>query len=205
MIQATDALKLLKEGNERYVSGAPRANKPVSQTERVQLMAGQEPFAVVLGCSDSRVPVEQIFDQGLGELFVVRVAGNVAGPSEVGSVEYGAIHLETKLVVVLGHTGCGAVGATLKSLGNPAEDPTPGIDSIIQRIQPSVAALVPADFDDDWSELYQQAVHENVKASVRALARESSALRRLMDEDGLMLAGAVYSMETGVVQFLDGA
>ena len=203
MINGKEALRLLMEGNQRFVSGVRRAEQPAGLAQRTHLLDGQEPFAVVLGCSDSRVPVELIFDQGLGDLFVVRVAGNIAGPSQLGSIEYAAAQLGTRLVVVLGHTGCGAVGATLDELKGSHGTPTAGWLSISDRIRPRLEELDPLDFENDWNKLYRHAVRANVKASAGQLRGESETLQRLMDEDGLTVVGAEYSMETGVVDFFD--
>src|ERR1700692_1281087 len=142
MISAPEALERLREGNRRFVSGV-RSRDTLTSPERLSdLVAGQEPCAVILGCSDSRVPVEIIFDQGLGDLFVIRIAGNIVAPSQVCSVEFAAARYGTRLVVVLGHSMCGAILATLDELARPAEDQSRNLSSIVDRIRPSVEALL---------------------------------------------------------------
>ena len=167
-------------------------------------MAGQEPFAIVLGCSDSRVPAELIFDQGLGDLFVIRVAGNVVAPSQIGSVEFAAAQFGTRLVVVLGHSHCGAVMATLEELGQPKENRSRNIQTIVDRIRPSVAPLLERETDDDPESLLQAAIRANITVSANTLRHGSAILEQLIDADGLLVVGAEYSLETGVVDFFDG-
>src|SRR5918995_670956 len=143
MISAREALERLREGNRRFASGV-RSNDILASTRRSEVAAGQEPFAIVLGCSDSRVPAEIVFDQGLGDLFVIRVAGNIVAPSQVGSVEFAASRFGTRLVVVLGHSQCGAVSATLEELRRPSEEQSRNLQSIVDRIRPSVEAILRA-------------------------------------------------------------
>jgi len=138
VITAIEALERLREGNRRFVSGVRSLEPLMSQARRQEFVEGQQPFAVILGCSDSRVPVEIVFDQGLGDLFVIRVAGNIVAPSQIGSVEFAADRFGTRLVVVLGHTRCGAVLATLEELQPSAEKPSRNLSSIVDRIRPSV-------------------------------------------------------------------
>lgn len=171
---------------------------------RSTLIEGQEPFAVILGCSDSRVPVEIVFDQGLGDLFVIRVAGNIVAPSQIGSVEFAAERFGTRLVVVLGHTRCGAVQATLEALQQPTERQSRNLSSIVDRIRPSVAGLVATDLIRDPDALAQQAVRANVRVSANYLRHGSEVLEALIAKDGLLVVGAEYSLETGVVEFFDG-
>ena len=142
MISAVEALKRLREGNRRFVDGVRHIETPASPEKRNDLLAGQAPFAVILACADSRVPVEHIFDQGFGDLFVIRVAGNIAAPSQIGSAEYAAQQLSTRLLVVLGHTRCGAVGATLESLRQPGGKLSENMASIVDRIRPAVEDLL---------------------------------------------------------------
>ena len=142
MISAREALERLREGNRRFASGVRSTDMLASQTRRSELAAGQEPFAIILGCSDSRVPAEIIFDQGLGDLFVIRVAGNIVAASQIGSVEFAADRFGTPLVVVLGHSRCGAVLATLEELMRPREKQSRNLRSIVDRIRPSVEALL---------------------------------------------------------------
>jgi len=174
------------------------------QTQRSALVDGQEPFAIVLGCSDSRVPAEIIFDQGLGDLFVIRVAGNIVAPSLVGSVEFAAKQFGTRLVVVLGHSMCGAIRATVEALEQPAANGSPNVSSIVAQIRPSVQALLERDSSMDRETLIEHATRENVRASAAHLRQESPILKELIAEEGLLVVGAEYSLETGVVDFFDG-
>ena len=203
MLDALDALARLKAGNARYVAGTPTL-ATLSSAEREQLAAGQQPFAVIFGCSDSRVPVEHIFDQGFGDLFVIRVAGNVVAPSLIGSVEYAVEVLGTRLVVVLGHTGCGAVGATLAALQQAAAVESPNLGSIVRRIQPAVAELLETQLVQDEAALMHHAVRANVRASAGQLRTASELLEGLIEQDELLVVGAEYSLETGIVDFFDG-
>ena len=142
MIAARQALERLQEGNRRFVAGRPGLGAAADEARRNELVEGQAPFAAILGCSDSRVPAEIVFDQGLGDLFVIRVAGNIVAPSLVGSVEFAADKLGTRLVVVMGHSGCGAVQATLDELERPSENRSPNLRSIVERIRPSIEPLL---------------------------------------------------------------
>ena len=204
MIPAPQALGRLREGNRRFVAGE-RSRALPSRSERAELADGQEPFAIVLGCSDSRVPAELVFDQGLGDLFVIRVAGNVVAPSQVGSVEFAAAKFGTRLVVVLGHSRCGAVLATLDELAQPSESRSPNLRAIVDRIRPSVETLLATGFRNDRDALVPQAIRANVRASVDHLRHGSEILERLIEDDGLLVVGAEYSLETGVVTFFEGA
>jgi carbonic anhydrase len=201
MISAVEALQRLLDGNARFVSGVRSLDAMVSHTRLDEFTAGQQPFAVILGCSDSRVPVEIVFDQGMGDLFVIRVAGNVVAPSQIGSVEFAAERFSTKLVVVLGHSRCGAVQATLEQLRGPAERQSPNLTSIVSRIEPSVAAVLENAGESDDSELERLAVRANVRASVEALKHGSDILENLVARDELLIVGAEYSLDTGVVDF----
>lgn len=202
MISAQEALRRLQEGNGRFVSG-DGGSALTNQARRRELAQSQAPFAIILGCSDSRVPAEIIFDQGLGDLFVIRVAGNIVAPSQVGSIEYAAELFGTRLVVVLGHTRCGAVLATLEELRRPSEDRSPNLRSIVDRVRPAAEELLASGLTHDPDALVQHAVRANVRASANHLRHGSEVLEQLIREDGLRVAGAEYSLETGVVQFFD--
>jgi carbonic anhydrase len=203
MIPAQDALERLREGNRRFVSEI-RSHGSQSQMRRQQVVEAQEPFAIILGCSDSRVPAEIVFDQGLGDLFVIRVAGNIVAPSQVASVEFAAERFHTQLVVVLGHSQCGAVQATLEELGRPEHDQSRNLSAIVDRIRPAVEGLVEADHGGKPEALLHQAVRANVRVSANHLRHGSSVLEQLIQKEGLLVVGAEYALETGVVDFFDG-
>jgi carbonic anhydrase len=202
-MKALEALERLREGNRRFAGGIRSLETFMSQLRRNEFVAGQEPFAVILGCSDSRVPVEIVFDQGLGDLFVIRVAGNVVAPSQIGSVEFAAERYGTRLVVVLGHTLCGAIQATLEELQQPSERRSRNLSSIVNRIRPSVEALLATELGQDPGALMSSAVRANVRVSADYLRHGSEVLERLIRDDGLLVVGAEYSLETGVVDFFD--
>jgi carbonic anhydrase len=204
MISARDALALLKDGNRRFVSDDRNRDAITGRVRRLQLTASQEPFAAILGCSDSRVPVEIVFDQGLGDLFVIRVAGNIVAPSLIGSVEFAAEQFGTRLVVVLGHTQCGAIHATLQQLQRPIENQSHNLHSIVDLIRPSIEGLLTTDLRHDLPALARAAVRANIRASVKHLRHGSDIIEKLIQKAGLMVVGAEYSLETGVVEFLDG-
>jgi carbonic anhydrase len=204
MISAREALERLQQGNRRFVSGVRSLDTLLTQRRRDEFVTGQEPFAVVLGCSDSRVPVEMIFDQGLGDLFVIRVAGNIVASSQVGSVEFAAERFGTRLVVVLGHTRCGAIQATLEELQRPTENQSRNLRSIVDRIRPSVEGLLVTELRHDREALAQQAIRANVRVSANYLRHGSEILEQLIQKDGLSVVGAEYSLETGAVDFFDG-
>ena len=203
MIPATEALARLREGNSRFVSGDTRLDPKAMLRERGELVKGQAPFAVVLGCSDSRVPVELVFDQSLGDLFVIRVAGNVVALSQIGSVEFAAVNFGVRLVVALGHTQCGAVKATLDALRHTSPSSSRSLSSIVDRIRPSVAGLLDTELRHDPAALEAAAVRSNVRVSVNALRHGSEVLEQLIQEDDLLIVGAEYSLETGVVDFFN--
>jgi carbonic anhydrase len=203
-IAAREALERLREGNRRFVSGAPSLDTAATHVRRMEFVAGQEPFAVILGCSDSRVPVEIVFDQGLGDLFVIRVAGNIVAPSQIGSVEFAAERFGTRLVVVLGHTRCGAIQATLDDLQQPSDSQSLNVGSIVQRIRPAVEGLMATELRRDREALAREAVRANVRVSADYLRHGSEVLERLIRKEGLYVVGAEYSLETGVVDFFDG-
>jgi len=202
MISATEALERLREGNERFASNVRSLDSLLSHRHRGDLTAGQEPFAIILGCSDSRVPAELVFDQGLGDLFVIRVAGNIVAPSQIGSVEFAATRYHTRLVVVLGHSQCGAILATLEELQAPAEHQSRNLLSIVDRVRPSVETLLATELRHDPEALVRNAVRANVRASVNQLRHGSTILEQLIADDGLLVVGAEYSLETGRVEFL---
>lgn len=204
MISAQQALERLREGNRRFVSGVRSVDAIMGQTQRKELVAGQHPFAVILGCSDSRVPVEIVFDQGLGDLFVIRVAGNIVAASQIGSVEFAAEQFGTRLVVVLGHSQCGAVQATVDELQRPTENQSRNLRSIVDHIRPAVEGLLTTDLRRDPEALVQQAVRANVRVSANSLRHGSGVLQELIQRQGLRVVGAEYSLETGVVDFFDG-
>jgi len=202
MLTATEALARLQEGNRRFVANQTNPDA-VDHARRAALAEGQEPFAIILGCSDSRVPAELVFDQGFGDLFVIRVAGNIVAPSQVGSVEFAASRFGTRLVIVLGHSGCGAITATLEEITGRATSQSRNLRSIVNRIRPSVETLLTARHYEDQDALIRDAVRANVRASVNHLRHGSELLERLSLDDGLMVVGAEYSLESGLVTFLD--
>jgi carbonic anhydrase len=204
MISAQDALERLREGNRRFVSDDRAGDALTNAKRRQALAAGQEPFAIVLGCSDSRVPAEIVFDQGLGDLFVIRVAGNIVAPSQIGSVEFAAERSGTRLVIVLGHSRCGAVLATLEQLGRRSEDQSRNLRSIVDRIRPSVEPLLRTELRRDPDALVREAVRANVRMSADHLRHGSEILEQLIQKDGLQVIGAEYSLDSGIVEFFDG-
>ena len=202
MIPARAALERLIEGNRRFVAER-RDGAAANSARRSEVAAAQEPFAIVLGCSDSRVPAELVFDQGLGDLFVIRVAGNIVAPSQVGSVEFAASRFGTPLVVVLGHSRCGAILATLEELRQPASNQSPNLRSIVERVRPSVEGLLETELAADTEALVRHAVRANVRRSVDHLRHGSELLERLGRDGRLRIVGAEYSLETGMVDFFD--
>lgn len=205
MISAIEAFERLREGNLRFASHVGGDDVFLSQTKRTELTKIQEPLAIILGCSDARVPAEMVFDQGLGDLFVIRVAGNIVAPSQVGSVEFAASRFGTRLVVVLGHSECGAVLATLEELRVPTENKSRNLASIVDRVRPSVESLLETGTTIDHATLVRKAVRANIRASTAHLRHGSQVLEQLIQEEGLMVVGAEYSLETGIVDFFDGA
>jgi len=204
VISAEEALRRLREGNGRFAADSDQQRVDhITEARRRELVRGQEPFAIIFGCSDSRVPAEIIFDQGLGDLFVIRVAGNVVAPSLVGSVEFAAEKFGTRLVVVLGHSDCGAVTATLEELSQPVKERSPNLRSIVDRIRPSVETLLETDLRHSPEELLQYAVRANIRASASQLRHASPILEQLIEQDGLRIIGAEYSLESGLVDFFD--
>jgi carbonic anhydrase len=201
-IPAGLALERLREGNRRFILERGGREASVDRARRDELANSQAPFAVILGCSDSRVPVEIVFDQGLGDLFVIRVAGNIVAPSQVGSVEFAADRFGTRLVVVLGHSACGAVLATLEEMGRPSE--SPNLRSIVHRIRPAIEPLLETELKNDPAALAHHAVRANIRAAANHLRHGSRILEQLIESEGLVVVGAEYSLETGEVEFFDG-
>jgi carbonic anhydrase len=205
MISAAEALTRLREGNRRFVANIHDPAAYLDAERRARLAAGQEPFAIVLGCSDSRVPAELVFDQGFGDLFVIRVAGNIVAPSQVGSVEFAAERFGTPLVVVLGHSRCGAVWVTLDQVRQPAPAAGRNLRSIVDRIRPAVEPLLRDGAPgDDSATLVDAAVKANIRAAAEHLRAGSEILERLVVAEKLIVVGAEYSLESGVVDFFDG-
>ena len=204
MISAVAALERLRAGNERFVANTRSDATVERRSHREELANGQEPFAIILGCSDSRVPAEIVFDQGLGDLFVIRVAGNIVAPSQIGSVEFAAGKFGTRLVVVLGHSRCGAVEATIDELQRPSKNQLRNLHSIVDRVRPSVEALLATGLRHDREALLRDAVRANVRVSASQLRHGSELLETLIGRKELLVVGAEYSLESGVVDFFDG-
>lgn len=200
MISAPEALQRLRAGNRRFVTNGRHEGRLVDP-RRIDPLARQQPFAIILGCSDSRVPAELVLDQGLGDLFVIRIAGNIVAQSQIGSVEFAACNFDTRLVVVLGHSHCGAVLAALDQLRRPAPQESENLQFIVDRVRPSVEPLLATGLDQD--ELVREAIRANVRASVDQLSRGSEILKQLMAREGLQVVGAEYSLQSGIVNFFD--
>lgn len=205
MMSAREALERLKSGNREFVSRMQGGDAALNDSRRAELPQIQNPFAIILGCSDARVPAEIVFNQGLGDLFVIRVAGNIVAPSQVGSVEFAAARYDTALVVVLGHTQCGGILATLEALQQSSENLSPGLKSIVDRVRPSVEPLLKTNLRNDLDALVRNAVRANVAVSVNHLRHGSALMEQLIQEGKLAVVGAEYSLETGAVEFLDTA
>ena len=203
MISSSEALEKLKEGNKRFVTGVRSIDNLAKQTQFSDLAGGQAPFAIILGCSDSRVPAELIFDQGFGDLFVIRVAGNIVAPSQVGSVEFAAAQFGTPLVVVLGHSNCGAVQATIDQLKAPSEGASTNLLSIVNRIGPAVEPLFSTELKEQPEKLLSSCIHANILASTNQLMRGSQTLENLIQKGDLKIIGAEYSLESGEVSFIE--
>ena len=202
MLTAAEALDRLKKGNVRFMNGETN-HKLLTHQQRAEMAEHQDPFAIVLGCSDSRVPAEMVFDQGLGDLFVIRVAGNIVAPSQVGSVEFAADSFHCPLVIVLGHSHCGAIESTIEVLRNPEMSSSANLMSIVNRVRPSVEILMQTELKDDLEKLSHHAVRSNVFASVNQLRHGSAVLESLIAKGKLKVVGAEYSLETGGVVFYD--
>ncbi len=203
-IKANEALKRLRDGNQRFASNLRTQESLFSDHRREELLSGQEPYAIILGCSDSRVPAEIVFDQGLGDLFVIRVAGNIVAPSQIGSVEFAVSQFGTRLVIVLGHSQCGAVCATIDELTHGHGSSSENIRAIVERVKPSIESLMATELKNDKVALEKEAVRANVRASANQLRHGSSIIENLITTDGLLVVGAEYSLESGVVDFFDG-
>ena len=196
-----EALARLIEGNRRYVQNVRSVDSLMTHSRRD--LSKQSPPAIVLGCSDSRAPAEIVFDQGLGDLFVIRVAGNIVAPSQVGSVEFAAERFGARLVVVMGHTQCGAIEAAIEAIerGAPASR---NLQSIVNRVRPAIVSLVATELWRDPVRVRREAVRANVRASVNHLRHGSEIIERLADQDGLLVIGAELDLSTGEVLFFDG-
>ena len=203
MLNAVNALARLREGNHRFATDQNATSSLSNSARRAALMSGQEPFAIILGCSDSRVPAELVFDQSFGDLFVIRVAGNVVAPSQVGSVEFAASRFGTRLVVVMGHSQCGAITAALEELQGHATNDSENLRDIVDRVRPSVETVLSIMRHASQEDLVREAVRANVRASVEHLRHGSALLEKLIRETGLLIVGAEYSLETGVVDFFE--
>lgn len=197
-----EAYQRLVEGNRRFLDGSARRVAPAFQPDLA--VRPQRPFAIVLGCSDSRMPVEHLFDQGFGDLFVVRVAGNIVAPSIVGSIEFAAAEFGTRLVVVLGHTGCGAIAATVRSIETGNGPESRNIRSITDRISPHIEAMVHSAKVSTDAALMREWMRVNVRASADHLRHGSQLLEELVLAGRVTVVGAEYELETGQVHFFDG-
>lgn len=203
MITASEALNRLQEGNQRFVDGVRSIDTIVKQMQRANFVEGQAPFAIILGCSDSRVPAEIVFDQGLGDLFVIRVAGNIVAPSQVGSVEFAVEQFGTPLVVVLGHSMCGAVMAAINDLESPSEARSSNVLSIVNRIRPTIEPLFTTELRKNPQQLLETSIRANILAATNHLKHGSQMLEQLIIKGGLVIVGAEYSLETGNVDFFE--
>jgi carbonic anhydrase len=201
---ASLALTRLREGNGRFIANVRGIDALLTQQRRAELAERQQPFAIVLGCSDSRAPAEILFDQGLGDLFVIRIAGNIVAPSGIASVEFAALRFGIPLVVVLGHTGCGAIEATLESISRPNDESLRNLRSIVDRVRPAIEPLVGTDLARDPAALRRQCVRANVRASANHLRHGSPVLEKLVLEERVAVVGAEYDLESGIVDFFDG-
>jgi carbonic anhydrase len=203
MLNALEALARLREGNRRFANDETTTSELSNSARRAALTAGQAPFAIILGCSDSRVPAEMVFDQSFGDLFVIRVAGNVVAPSLVGSVEFAASRFGTRLVVVMGHSQCGAILAALEELRGETSTDSENLRDIVDRVRPSVETVLSIMRNAPAGDLVREAVRANVRASVDHLRHGSQLLEELIREADLLVVGAEYSLETGVVDFFE--
>ena len=201
MISADESLQRLKDGNQRFVNETRSGH--VAESRRREVAESQNPFAIILGCSDSRVPAEIVFDQGLGDLFVIRVAGNIVAPSQIGSVEFGVARFGVKLVVVMGHSKCGAITATIEEISRRSEEQSRNLRSIVDRVRPSVETLMATELRHDHDALVAAAVRANVRVSSNQLRHGSQMIEQMIQNEGLRVVGAEYSLESGVVEFFD--
>ncbi len=204
MLEPIEALERLREGNRRFVNQGPDCESLSRHGHSSELVNGQHPFATILGCSDSRVPVEIVFDQGLGDLFVIRVAGNIVAPSQIGSIEFAAEYSGTKLVVVMGHSGCGAIQATIDTLLKTGAMPPRNLYSIVERIRPSVEGLLETELRHDRTALVHHAVRANIRACASHVRHGSREIEQMVESGQLLVVGAEYSLETGHVDFFEG-
>lgn len=202
VISAHEALVRLREGNARYAQNVRSVDALMSHSRRD--MASQSPIAIVIGCSDSRAPAEIVFDQGLGDLFVIRVAGNIVAPSQIGSVEFAAERFGTRLVVVMGHTSCGAIDATLEVIAAPPGARHGNMQSIVNRVRPAIEALARTELARDPERLRHESMRANVRASVNHLRHGSDVIERLAEDDNLLVVGAELDLTTGIVDFFEG-
>ncbi len=199
MISAQDALQKLREGNARFTTDP----HPQGDRHGFKSIDNQEPSAIILGCSDARVPPEAVFDQGIGELFVIRVAGNIVTPTQIGSIEFAVEKFGSRLVVVLGHTMCGAIRATMDELANPAPSKTEHLHSIVDAISPCLEPLLEATSRESEDALLHEVMRQNVRHSVQQLRQQSSILRKQINEDALEVIGAEYCVSSGTVDFFE--
>jgi carbonic anhydrase len=212
LLSAADALARLQQGNQNFADHIRTHGTLAGLDAAAELIQTQRPFATIVGCSDSRAPLEIVFNQGVGDLFVIRIAGNTMDPPQIGSIEFAAEKLGTRLVVIMGHTQCGAVGATIEALQHPEAEQSPNLLSIVERIRPTVAPLMETDLRHDPAALSAAAIRANVAQSVQQLRANSPLMRQHMDSEespaapGLgpvKVVGAEYAVETGVVEFFD--
>jgi carbonic anhydrase len=204
MISAPEALRRLREGNQRFATEDLSVTARLRRPRIIDPMRVQEPIAAILGCSDSRVPVEVVFDQGLGDLFVIRVAGNIVAPSQVGSIEFAAERFGTRLVVVLGHSRCGVIQTTLEQLQQPPQRQSRNLFSIVERVRPAIQGLLDTELRHDPEALMRHAVRANISAAANQLRHGSQVIEQLIQTDNLLVVGAEYSLEQGTVEFFDG-
>src|SRR5215831_11842450 len=195
------ALARLVEGNQRYMQNVRSVDAMLSHSRRD--LQSQRPFAIILGCSDSRAPAEVVFDQGLGDLFVIRVAGNIVAPSQVGSVEFAVERFGTRLVVVMGHSSCGAIDAAIEAVVRKDGPASSNLMSIVDRVRPSIESLVATELARDPVRLRREAMRANVRASVSHLRHSSEIIERLVDRGELVVVGAELELATGEVSFLE--
>lgn len=201
-MNAKQALAKLKKGNERFSDAAAKSGSLTRTIVRDDMHGEQKPFAVILGCSDSRVPVELIFDQSIGDLFVVRVAGNIAASSQIASVEFACQKFGTGLVIVLGHTQCGAITATLSSLNDGFDGLSPNLEAIVKHIQVAIEPMLKTRPCDD-NELIESARRKNIEQSVSDLHENSLVIRGLVASGQVTIVGAEYELESGKVHFFE--
>jgi carbonic anhydrase len=201
-LSAREALARLVMGNQRYMQNVRSVDSMLSHSRRD--VESQRPFAIILGCSDSRAPAEVVFDQGLGDLFVIRVAGNIVAPSQVGSVEFAAERFGTRLVVVMGHSSCGAIEAALEAVMRKAGPASRNLMSIVDRVRSSIESLVATELANDPARLRREAVRANVRASAAHLRHSSEIIERLVLKEGLVVVGTELDLTTGEVAFFDG-